>query len=806
MKPMRKTIFSALSLLLLAACNSVEDNVITEQEGQDFDVTACRIANSRVSYTPEGDDVTLAWEQTDAISLYAYEGAEVNKGNLVFDKFTSDDKTQANFRGHFEREVTTTTQVYAFVHYPNVYNRRNAIVNDLHYQTGKLTGEGGAAAHDVLYATASFDPQATENLQLAFAGKMALVKIEATLPDGVSASAIKSCMLGGSGIYNYVTIDPQNATLQSGETGMITIEPAGLQVDGQQVSCYVALYPKEVPSASLTLTLSDNTIYEANLGVLNLKTGVQRCVAASVTKLEYNLTGTFVDETGKPIPNVVVTDGSSVQKTDENGRYAFNRGGGAQFVYFTLPSEYEVPTHSATDNSACCYKVLEEGVYRYDFTLKKLAGGKETNHVMIVLGDPQATTAQIPTYFEDATDNYILKYDTDRFKDETMADVRQTIASLPAGTPVYGLSMGDNVQYYGGYNADWENKMRALMGSTDMKVFSVIGNHDQDNSAVYKQRWHDAWGPSDYSFNRGNVHYVCLNDVQYKSTSGGTYYNPGEPTSAQIAWLKRDLYVTDKSMKVVLCYHVPLTLGTGPLSGATSMGNGHYASTQLATIIEQLKKFSGGYELWCGHTHFAVNNEVTVNGEQIYERSHAASCGDIWNSNINIDGVPNGYYVYEIEGTSIKNCYYKGTRWDKNKQMAVFKADTDFNGESYVADWNLTPNKGVIMVNLFNGDSRWKVEAIENGVRTTMTRHQATPNQDAFAVGYHHKYCKSNSYSFFSKQNKYLKMLHFYSYVPTDPNAEITIEATDPYGTKYTASSKDVVTEPFFNYAHYYAK
>ena len=34
----------------------------------------------------------------------------------------------------------------------------------------------------------------------------------------------------------------------------------------------------------------------------------------------------------------------------------------------------------------------------------------------------------------------------------------------------------------------------------------------------------------------------------------------------------------------------------------------------------------------------------------------------------------------------------------------------------------------------------------------------------------------------------------------------ITIEATDPFGNTYTASSKDAVTEPFYNYAHYYGK
>ena len=68
------------------------------------------------------------------------------------------------------------------------------------------------------------------------------------------------------------------------------------------------------------------------------------------------------------------------------------------------------------------------------------------------------------------------------------------------------------------------------------------------------------------------------------------------------------------------------------------------------------------------------------------------------------------------------------------------------------------------------------------------------------------KYAKSNGYSFFSKQNKYLIMNHLYYYVPTDPNAEITVEATDGYGNTYQETTANVVTEPFYNYAHYYSR
>ena len=74
-----------------------------------------------------------------------------------------------------------------------------------------------------------------------------------------------------------------------------------------------------------------------------------------------------------------------------------------------------------------------------------------------------------------------------------------------------------------------------------------------------------------------------------------------------------------------------------------------------------------------------------------------------------------------------------------------------------------------------------------------------------FAAGYHHRYSQSVSYQFVSKRNGYLIMNHLYYYEPRSAESRVIIKATDPYGTTYTASSNDAVTEPFFNFAHFYA-
>jgi hypothetical protein len=50
--------------------------------------------------------------------------------------------------------------------------------------------------------------------------------------------------------------------------------------------------------------------------------------------------------------------------------------------------------------------------------------------------------------------------------------------------------------------------------------------------------------------------------------------------------------------------------------------------------------------------------------------------------------------------------------------MTLFRAGTNFNGESYAADWNIVEGQSVLVANVFNADSRWRVVAVEDGVNT----------------------------------------------------------------------------------------
>ena len=525
--------------------------------------------------------------------------------------------------------------------------------------------------------------------------------------------------------------------------------------------------------------------------------------ADSLRRANDSIRGTLTFSDGSAAMGVVVSDGVSCVRTDSAGRYALKRDKSVRFVFYTVPDYCEVPVHSDSDRTACFYLPVTAKRGEYDFRLRRLPRGREREYRMVVIGDPQVTNAMNP-FYTSPDDNPVQKSDIARFTDETMVDLRHTLSEIPSDIPVYGLSMGDDVQYYGGYNAALERQIRAALGSSRMRLFSVIGNHDQDGNALYRRKWEQSWGPTDYSFDRGGEHYVCLNNVQF--TKKSAYWSPGELTDRQVRWLRRDLALTPKSKRVVLCYHIPFTFGNTPYSKARPLGlateEGHYSSSRLAQLLAMLRPFRG-YELFCGHTHFALNHEIEFQGQHVMEHCHAAACGNIWQSNINICGTPNGYYVYSFGPSGIADCRYKGTFWPASRQMTLFRADTDFNGESYSEDWNLPRGTEMLVANVFNADSRWNVTLEEDGVEYPMHRISGK-GQDAFAAGYHHKYCTAMPFRFVSKQNGYLLMNHLFYYEPKRRDARLTVRARDPYGNTFEASSTEVVTTPFDNFAHYY--
>ena len=256
--------------------------------------------------------------------------------------------------------------------------------------------------------------------------------------------------------------------------------------------------------------------------------------------------------------------------------------------------------------------------------------------------------------------------------------------------------------------------MRSHFAKLNMPVFQTMGNHDYTyfystkplatdtrTSTLYlraQRNFEEVFGPVNFSFNRGDVHVVCMRNIIYDSNTDASSYHCGY-TDDQWAWLQADLANVPKTKMVILCGHIPLVSNT--------------SREHVSQVLSLLKQYKSA-KIFSGHTHYK-RYAPSVGG--IAEHIHAAVCGQWWWSNVEGDGAPNGYTVYKIEGTSFKDEYSIGMNTSMNTrdyQIRVYQGNIT-NGGNY-AKFKWPHEASRLLINVFNGDSRWKVQVYENDV------------------------------------------------------------------------------------------
>jgi hypothetical protein len=316
-----------------------------------------------------------------------------------------------------------------------------------------------------------------------------------------------------------------------------------------------------------------------------------------------------------------------------------------------------------------------------------------------------------------------------------------------------------------------------LSGNGYLPIFQCIGNHDHDAKTSSDEaavgNFMSNYGPTDYSFNRGKVHIVVMDNVVCKTTNNKTWDYDAGFSKSQYNWLRADLdAVEDKENKmVILCCHIPFR------AGSTSGGSNVNKDKYYAETLELLTQFNEAH-IMIGHTHYPQNyiheKYVAKGGLPIYEHVHGGACGGWWSSNMNVDGAPNGYSLYEIEGDHMKNWVTKSTGFDEKFQMKVYNGNQTWSGtKGYTYNWYQDSKGGsgnisytgrsylrnCFVVSLWNDDNtNWKVEFTHNGQTVPMTR-TIQSVMDAAAVSYFFNECGKNTTS-------WTKALLHYWYLP----------------------------------------
>ncbi len=473
------------------------------------------------------------------------------------------------------------------------------------------------------------------------------------------------------------TILPENATYKgltwvSSDTSVATVDASGKVMAVSPGIATITVYSAD---ASKTATCMVTVSEPATINGTELVEG-------------NDLVGLISDKsTGKGIPGVIVSDGYDCVATDANGVYQFKSNSLTRIIYYSTPAEYQVATSNPSVPNF--YKAIKPDgeVIRTDFELNPLSGGKETNWTFIGIGDPQCATSSHAS----------------RYANETIPDIKKTLSGRSS---VYAMTLGDIVFDSTNMWGTMKATMSAVStGSWYIPFFQCIGNHDHDSlqpdtnddamdDYTATSTFVGVFGPTDYSFNRGDVHVVVMDDIivskqSSSSRSNGKTWNYSSGfTSKQFEWLKKDLsLVPDKENKMVfICCHIPFR-------GSSS--------NYYMDVAKQLLNFKEAH-IMIGHTHYTQNyvysmsSYTTKGGFYLYEHIHGSACGAWWTSSSSstVTGEPNGYTIYDIEGAHIKDWHFKGTNKAADFQLRVYDGnEIYYQSKSYPLNWYTASQK-----------------------------------------------------------------------------------------------------------------
>ena len=416
--------------------------------------------------------------------------------------------------------------------------------------------------------------------------------------------------------------------------------------------------------------------------------------------------GLVCDNGGLPLKGVVVSDCNRCVKTDDAGVFELDTDiENSKFVFVSIPSGYTVPTENGLP---IFYKRLSEaemidGCYRVEFILDKMQHDPDRYSILMV-ADPQ------PRQRDRAFDK-VAYHSLDCCKD-LYRDMRETGSAILADRPCYAIVLGDIVHEDMSLFDEYISEGTSKMG---FPTFNVIGNHDHDTES--KTDIEGAWafeekfGPTNYSFNLGKVHYIVVDDMIQLYRNGSLSKSDLGLRDEIVRWVKSDLSFVDKSSTIMICMHAPIFLKSK-------------TAKNREKLAEALSRFSKVHE-WSGHAHNMTNNCET-DLANLEAHGIVRATGELWTNEYLSVGVPRGYVVVNVDGEDISwkfkpTIYQSGQAysttpdytyrsWNYRGGVARMKSDGKQLDDTY--QMNVYPRgsyeDSYVYANVFMWDQKWK--------------------------------------------------------------------------------------------------
>ncbi len=291
----------------------------------------------------------------------------------------------------------------------------------------------------------------------------------------------------------------------------------------------------------------------------------------------FNIKG-YVHDGVQGVPGVLVSDGYSFARTDADGAYYIASDANAKEVFVILPSGYE---YAEIDKGVAGFFKAIDGSesFQADFALSPI--GDDTSFSFFVHADTQPDI-----WFNGQVWNEVKEAYAD------MGALSQTVAATDGFAP-FNLHLGDIIYNGSALNYDYKGYLETLESADyNLATLPTPGNHDRYYTTYYDKAmalYREVWGPVYYSFNRGKVHFISVDNVLVKKDGA---YTRGI-SDAAVAWMEKDLSYVEKGAPVVFYTHQPMTRNDAALKA-------------FSGVLDMLKEYD--VLILTGHLHRVFNN------------------------------------------------------------------------------------------------------------------------------------------------------------------------------------------------------
>jgi hypothetical protein len=365
----------------------------------------------------------------------------------------------------------------------------------------------------------------------------------------------------------------------------------------------------------------------------------------------------------KGIAGVAVSNGREVVLTDAQGRYELPVEND-NIIFVIKPSGYNLPQNESNLPQFFHYhkpqgspELKYEGVAAtgklprsVDFGLRPAE--TENSFRMLVFGDPQPYTREQVDFFH-----------------------RGIVKEVKGINNVaFGLSLGDLV----GDHLELFNPYIDAIKEVGIPWFNVMGNHDMnfdvEADSLSDETYEKHFGPANYAFNHGKVHFIILDDILYPDPRDGHGYWGGFRKD-QLAFVKNDLKHVPKDHLVVLAFHIPLSEG----EFGDSFNDDHRQKL-FDLLADYPHTLSLSAHTHTQNQHFFGKEDGWHQNQPHHHYNVGTTSGDWYSGKLNNEGVPvstmrdgtpKGYAFITFEGASYQ-IKYKAADQPADYQMEIF--------------------------------------------------------------------------------------------------------------------------------------